>query len=758
MTPHKRIGYSNTALVDPRTLPPSLPSGDEIDLRALLDVLLARKWLIVAVTGIFFLLGLAYALISTPVYKATAMVQVEQAPTIPGITAVAQAVGASNPAATDAISLLTSQSTVKTAVDALNLNIIVSPYRIPLLGSLVAKLYTPRKPGAVARPWPGLASYGWGGARLDVSKLTVPNALLGKKLTLVAGKDGAYSLWTHGVVPLALGRLLLRGYVGQPAMGAGVTMFVKTLDANPGMHFHVTRNDEVTTITHIQNAIKAKQTSQESNVIGLSLDSSNPELAVAILRYVTDAYLAQNVGRNSAQAAHSLTFVRKQLPVVKKQLVAAQAALNAYQLKAHAVDVSMQTQSLLTRLDTIDASVQQLETQRIAAARLDTPQNPAYKAIVAQIAHLNGQKGSINAQLNTMPDTQRELLNLHGNVQVLNTTYTGLLNEAQQLELAQAGTVGTARIVDQPSVDITHPVKPRKTITVLACTIVGAFIALAFVFIQQLLKRTVQDTGAIKQLGLQVYASIPWSDDEQVISRRLDKRPGRKHAYRLLALAAPTDLATEALRGLRTSLSFTQRKAANNLLMVCGSSPDAGKTFVSANLAAVVAQAGQRVLVIDANMRDGQLHKVFGGRAERGLSELIAGEIGVDEAIRDVPDLANLDFISSGVMPASPSDLLMHPSFASLLQQFSSQYDLVVIDSPPILAVTDAAVIGRHVGICLLVVRYGLNEAGEIELAKERLTQSGVAVDGVIFNAVEKRKGGYPVYGGYGNYGHGLAA
>lgn len=751
MTPTKRLEYPRRTFNDVYALPPppsSEHSGDEIDLRALLGTLSDHRRLIIVVTGLCFLLGLAYVFVATPVYEATAMVQVEQAPTIPGISAVAQAVGASNPAATDAVSILTSQSVIKKAVDNLNLNIVVSPSRVPLLGSLIARQFAPATPGDVAKPWLGLASYDWGGSQLSVPQLEVPRDLYGEQLTLIAGKKGAYSLWEDSAIPFLRGRLLLRGQVGQLAKGSGVTMLVKSMHANPGMHFNVKRNYEVTTITGLQNSIEAKQTTQDSNVIELSLDSRSPHLAVAILDDITNAYLAQNVGRNSAQAASSLKFVREQLPVVKQKLEEAQAKLNEFQLKAHSVDVPMQTQSLLTRLDNIDANLQQLETQRIAAARLYTPQHPAYRSIVAQIGQLNAQKAGIDKQLNTMPDTQRALLNLNGNVQVLNTTYTGLLNEAQQLELAQAGTVGTARIVDEPSVDITRPAKPKKAMTVLGCTIVGAFFSVAFVFVRQLLKRTVEDTTEIKQLGLQVYASIPWSDEEQVISRQIGKRFGRQRSQRLLALAAPTDLATEALRGLRTSLSFTRHTAKNNLLMVCGSSPNAGKTFVSANLAAVVAQAGQRVLLIDANMRDGELHKVFGGRAEVGLSELIAGQIEIDAAIRAVPDLENLDFISSGTLPSNPSDLLMHPGFAALLRRFSSQYDLVIIDSPPILAVTDATVIGRHVGTCLLVVRYGLNQASEIELAKERLMQSGVNVDGVIFNAVEKRSTDY-VYGFY---------
>ncbi len=747
MTPARQLGYSRHAADGPLSLPPPEQHGDEIDLRALLGTLIDHKRMIIAITVIFFLLGAAYVLIATPVYRATAMVQVEQAPTLPGITEFEQAVGARNPEATDALSILTSQSVAKKAVDALNLNIVVSPYRVPLLGSLAARNFTPAAPGDVAPAWPGFASYGWGGAQLKVPKLDVPRDLYGKKLTLIASKNGAYSLWQDSSIPLLRGRLLLRGQVGQVAKGAGITMLVSGMHANPGMHFHVVRNYEMTTVHRLQNAIQAKQTAPESNVITLSYDSSSPAMAVAILGQVTKAYLAQNVGRNSAQAANSLKFVKQQMPVVKQQLEKAQAALNAYQIKAHSVNVPMQTQSLLTRMDTIEASLQQLKVQKVQDARLYTPQHPAYKAVEKQIATLNGQKAAIEKQLGTLPDTQRELLRLKGNVNVLDTTYTGLLKEAQQLEIAQAGTVGTTRIVDAPAVDITRPAKPKKLTTVAGCTFVGGFLAVAFVLLRQILKRGVEDPADIEQLGLPVYTAIPLSDQQLALSQKGGNRLFARGQQRLLALTAPGDLAAEALRGLRTSLCFIRPDAADNRLMICGSSPKAGKTFISANLAALSAQAGQRVLLIDANMRDGKLHTVLGGRPENGLSELLAGAIEVDEAIRPVDELDGLYFIASGRKPPDPSELLMRPRFAALLRQLSPKYDLIVIDSPPVLAVTDAAIIGRHVGTSLLVVRFGLNQSREVEMAMQRFGQAGVEIKGVVFNGVEKRNGGYSVYG-----------
>jgi tyrosine-protein kinase Etk/Wzc len=260
------------------------------------------------------------------------------------------------------------------------------------------------------------------------------------------------------------------------------------------------------------------------------------------------------------------------------------------------------------------------------------------------------------------------------------------------------------------------------------------------------LRRGVEDPAEIEALGIPVYASIPLSKEARDIAarpRRLDHRP------RLLALKAPADLATEALRSLRTSLQFVRMETRNNLLMISSPSPGVGKSFICSNLAVTVAQAGQRVLLIDADMRRGTLHQVMACRPEDGLSELIAGKITVEDAIRCVAGIENLSFISRGRVPNNPSELLMDPHFASLLDELAPQYDLAIIDTPPILAVTDAAVIGHHVGTSLMVLRFGVNQPRDIALAKQRLEQSGVDVKGAIFNIVQKRNAGYYSYAYY---------
>lgn len=717
---------------------------DEIDLGVLLGTLIDHRWLIVIVTGLFAMCSVAYALLATPIYRANAVVQVEQkVPELPGLSAISQTLGASSSEATTEIALLTSRTVVGHAVDNLGLLVKVTPRHFPLVGNFVAQRYTPAQPGAVAPPKFGLSGYDWGGSTLDIFQLDVPASLQDKTLTLVAGRRGTYTLRDDD------GNVLVDGQVGESASGHGVTIQVKALAANPGMRFDVVRQRDLAVISRLQQDVNASEQGKDSGIIALTYDNADPALAANVLDQISETYVRENVERNSAEAANSLRFVKQQLPNVRRDLEKATAALNAFQTQAHSVDITMQTKGLLDQEVAVETSIQQLRMQQADMERKFTPRHPAYKALVQQIGQLEAQKAAMEKQVGKLPDTQQELLRLTRDVQVSNETYTGLLNQAQQLDIARAGTVGNVRVIDKAAVDTTQPVKPRKAVVVLGGTFLGGFLAVAFIFLRQLLNRGVEDPTVIEQLGLPVYASIPLSGHEVVISTKEARHRAADVRQYLLAASAPADPAIEALRSLRTSLHFARLEAKNNLLMISGSSPTAGKTFVSSNLAAVIAQAGQKVLLIDADMRKGGQHRVMGGKADNGLSELIAGQLDISAAVRCVDGVEGLHFIARGKVPPNPSELLMHTNFTALLDKLMSSYDLVIIDTPPILAVTDAAVIGHYAGTSLLVVRFGLNQAREIALAKQRFEQNGVTIKGAVFNAVERRSAGYYSYGYY---------
>jgi tyrosine-protein kinase Etk/Wzc len=716
---------------------------EEIDLRSLLATLGDHKRLILAGTAAFFLASLMYVVLATPKYEANAVVQVERkGPAFPGISnnpAVQMPAPAEAPAATE-IQLLTSRSVLGEALSNLDLDVQVQPARFPAFGSFIARQYTQSHPGDVASPWFGLSRYGWGGEKVEFARLDVPADLVDVPMKLVAGAGGSYTLYDNA------GNALLDGQVGQPVRSGGISALVRTLRANPGMQFEVRRLNTLTILDQLRKDISASEQGRESGVIGLSYQNTDPVLARQVLDQVTRAYVHQNVARTSAEAAKRLAFVKRQLPKVRADLDKAQAALTEFQTRTRTLDVGVQNQALLNQTVAIDTAISQLRIQQAELSAKFTPQHPTYKALLAQIGQFQSQKGALQGQIAQLPDTQRGLFRLTRDVEVTNQTYANLLDQAQQLDIARASAIGNARIIDAAAVNLESPAWPKPIPVILGGTLLGALVMFGFVLLRQMLRRGVEDPADIELLGLPVYASIPYSER----GREISMHPGRFQSnQRLLALNAPADLAMEALRSLRTSLHFARFKTKNNLLMIAAPSPGVGKTFVAANLAVTMAQAGQKVLLIDADMRRGTLHQALGVRSEGGLSELISGQMPLEEAVRRVAGAENLSFISRGEIPPNPSELLMTPLFNELLASMGKDYDIVIIDTPPVLAVTDAAVIGHQVGTCLMVVRFGLNQQREIALAKQRLEQNGVEVKGAIFNGVQKKSGGHYAYSYY---------
>lgn len=719
--------------------------ADEIDLRQLLGNLIDHKWLIAGVTGAFFAMAVGYALLATPVYQANAMVQVEsKIPSLPGLTDLTQSLGMGGASeATTEVALITSRAVIGTAVDELKLDVEVKPYRFPILGGYLARKAEAKAPGTVIEPWMGFNSYGWGGEKLDIFQLEVPDPLLETEFTLTAGdKPGSFTLISDDAALPAL-----HGQVGQVVKGHGITIQVAQLRANAGTRFHVTKLRRLNVISDLQEHVAVSESGKDSGILMLSYENTDPVLAENFLQHVAQAYVRQNVERNSAEASAQLAFVKEQLPNIRKQVDAAQEALSAYQTKANSVDLSLQTKGLLDQAVAVETSIQQLRLQQAEMDRKFTRDHPAYQALMRQIGELEGRKAGFQGQVKQLPEAQQELLKLTRDMQVSNEMYTSLLGQAQQLDVARAGTVGNVRIVDSSAVDVTTPVKPRKIWVVLIGTVLGGALSVGIVLVKQMLNRGIEDPSQIEDIGLPVYASIPVSPTQQTDSvRGRFRADGKLH---LLAINDPADLAVEAMRSLRTSLHFARLEAKNNIVLISGSSPNAGKTFVSSNLATVIAQAGQRVLIIDADMRKGTLHRALGAPQSPGLSDVLVGKVEAQQAIRSLPGVDNLQFITRGDVPPNPSELLMHENFTRLLAQVSKNYDLVLIDTPPILVVTDAAIIAHHAGTNLLVARFGLNQPKELDLAKKRFEQNNVKIKGAIFNAVERRAAGYYSYGYY---------
>lgn len=719
--------------------------NDEIDLLGLFGTLIDHKWLIGAITGAFMVAGAAYAVLATPVFQANALLQVEAKKNdLLGFSDIGSMLGKESPSATE-IELIQSRAVIGKTVDNLKLDIVIQPMYFPVVGEFLARRFQNKHPGEIADPLLGLNSFAWGGESLKIFKLDLPDSQLGKELTLTTGENGHFTLVDED------DNLLAASQAGELFEQNGVTFQIEELHAHPGTRFRIIRNSRLTSILDYQEALGVAERGKDSGMIGLALESTDPDQAINILNEIAAIYVRQNVERTSAEAAQSLAFLKEQLPEVKKDLEKAGNALNEYQTRSKSVDITLETKAILDQIVGLDTSISELKLQQAEMDRKFTRQHPAYRALLTQIGELSSKQKSLASKVEGLPSTQQELLSLTRDVEVGTAIYTQLLNKSQELDVMRAGTVGNVRLIDAADVNFLKPVKPKKALIVLIATILGGFLAVALVLVRKALNRGLESPEAIEQLGLPVYASIPYSILQKSEEDKISRGRGRSSGASLLAVTHPTDLAIEALRSLRTSLHFAMHEADNNRLMISGPSPQVGKTFVSVNLAVVIAQTGLRVLLIDVDMRKGYLHKVLGVSSDNGLSDVLARRCDMATAIHKTK-IDNFDFVSRGQIPPNPSELLMHANFSALLEQVSEQYDLVILDTPPLLAVTDAAIVGRQSGTNLIVTRYGLNPAKEIELTVRRFSQNGVAIKGAIFNGVERKASNKYGYSDYGYY------
>jgi len=271
----------------------------------------------------------------------------------------------------------------------------------------------------------------------------------------------------------------------------------------------------------------------------------------------------------------------------------------------------------------------------------------------------------------------------------------------------------------------------------------GAAFGVAIAMLRHALKQGVEDPELIERaLGLPLYATVPESQRQT----QMNRKAGARENIGVLSVLDTQDPTVESIRSLRTSIQFAASQTGHTVVLITGPSPDVGKSFIATNLAAVLGQLGGKVLIVDADMRRGHTYRYWGGRKKPGLSEVLSGQIDFETALqRDVA--AGVDLLSNGEHPPNPAELLINPRMLELLANLREKYQWVVIDTPPVLAVTDATILGQHSDAVLMVVRSGAHSLREIAHATRRIEQAGVRVKGVVFN-------GTPVHGAYG-YGYG---
>ncbi|SAK79275.1 exopolysaccharide transport protein family protein [Caballeronia catudaia] len=707
-----------------------------------LAILWDSRWTVVVVTLVSLALGTLYAFLAAPTYRSDFAVQIEQS-TPGGATAstllgqnLSGFLGVSSQATTE-IEVLNSRLVLGQTVDDLRLFVVAEPRRFPVLGRLVAKSAPKDQP---AKPLFGLRSYAWGNERIEVDVFDVPAQFYRAKWIVVAQGDGRYRL-------LLDGEKILDGVVGQLAAGetsvGKISLKIDKLTGEPDTEFTLIRNERLDTIDQLSKSLLIAERSKDSDVVGVTLEGKDPVWVARVLNQMAQIYLRQNADRKSAEAQNMISFLDGQLPVIKSQLGESEKAYNAFRREHVILDLREEAKLLLKQSVDGEAQLAELQQRRAALIPRFMEHAPEVTAIDQQIAALNSTMSASKDRIKRLPNDEQAALGLMRDLEVNTQLYTNLLNNLEQLRVVKAGKIGSVRIVDN-AVAPYYPVKPKKLLVICLSAIVGFLLGICVSLARAGMQSGVEDCDVIEsRLGLPVYATIPKSRGG---SRWMSVLCKRKQQGRL-AFENPSDSVIESLRSLATALHFTMQDAPTNSIMISGPAPGVGKSFVASNLAAILGSMNKRVLLIDADLRRGTLHDSFGVGRNKGLSEIISGVGKIENLIhREVGP--GLDFISTGAIPPNPAELLLHPNFDRFQKEVCALYDIVIFDTAPVLAVTDAAIIGRLSGVALLVLRFGAHPVREIEMTVRRLTQAGVNLKGTVMNGVPLANGKFR----YGRY------
>ncbi len=768
-----------------RIIEPQTAFSGQASLREVLGILQESKWFISRIVLLTALLGILHLWFVPPIYRADAILEIEE--NVRGTGAVldnSNDLNEEGAIVSEEVEILKSRAVVREVVNNLKLDFIMSPKYFPVIGEAIARknpILTNSKEGLSEVPlsaaWivkqiPSIeeplkstyayiqtlktklydqlksSKYAWGNEQIIVEEMIVPDSLLGVKYTVIATDNKQYQLLDQDGQKLGMGK------IGEPleiSLPDGkFVLLLSDLTATTGKHFEITRVPLIVAIGQQQKnvIVREKAGVVNSGLLGVTLEGADRFSIVSIINELMDTYIRQNVDRKAANAEKKLSFMEEQLAVLEESMSTAEQGLNNYRQQEGSVDLATESEVILKRIVEVESEISSLTRNRLELIQKFKPRHPKIRALDGQVGTLKRELEKLNGKVKKLPDTQQQVLSMTRDVDVQAKLYSFLYNKIQELKVITAGSIGNLRVVDYATLPV-EPVKPQGKVIIVAYLLLGLILGVGASFVRRGMHAGVHDPEVIeKQLGLEVLAELPLSPQQAKLKK--SSIFGKSSKKGILAIVNPEDPTIEGLRNLRTSLYFSQFESKNNLIVITGPAPEVGKSFVSINYAAVLASSGSRVLVIDADFRRGTISEYVGIERHSGLSDLILGKMSAEEVIQET-DVEGLDVITSGKMPSNPSELLLHENFARVLENISANYNFVIIDTPPILAFSDATVIARLAGSALLVVKSGMHSVRQLEYTIKQLNKADVKLEGVVFNGLDITNTAY----GYGHsYGY----
>ena len=709
------------------------------DAKAYLKLLLRHKFGLV----LTFLLGLGlawlYLLSTDPVYETRALVEVNEAVNIVDSDQPKQ-YDFNAPTIKEQASYIKSRRVLGPVVERFGLRTVAEPERVPVLGDLAARF-------PVLGDWLGgleiARGHAWGEVDIDVGTLEMPRRWQDERLTLTALGEGEWMLERDGRV------LVERATVGEtlsiePEGIAPTTISIAALDAPEGTRFALSQRSLAAAIGDLNDRLATETTDSKSRIITVKLRGEDPTRIAEITNAILDEYRGLRGASENAKLDKELAFYEDNVPRVEEELRAAEQALSDYRRRAGSFNQDTQTNARLAQIDKLETERLELVVERDTLSERYTNDHPTLRRFITDIAVLDRQIRALSARIVNSPDIEREIARLENEVDSKRELFTEWDAKLSTLRIAQAGNVDSVQVIDD-AIAPRKPVSPSPLLAIVGATLATLFLYMLWLTLRSTLSTVIGDQETLERAsGLPVFMNIPKSPAQRRIGsgaaiadpRRLlpGKDTDAEAGGGVLALSRPEDYSVENLRGLRSMLEDVMSGAHNNVLMFTSPLPSMGKSFVSLNLAVLLAQSGKRVLLIDADYQRGQLHRSLGIGMGPGLPEVVRGQSELRETVKGTV-VENLYCIPRGFAgDAGNREMPTDREFGAFVRVVAPRFDIVIIDTPPVLSVSTAAAIGKHVGSSILVVKEGEVKEPQLAEALKRLSFSGVRVNGCILN------------------------
>ncbi len=680
----------------------SSAASDEIDLLALFKILKSSYLKIGFFTLFFIVIGAAYSFLATPIYQANATLQYDKMSQVSLLDQMSDVMpfANSNSQVDSEIEVIKSRMVLGKTVADLNLDTQVAPA------------------GFFDRLWGDKAS-------VAISLYSLPEHLIGEPAIVTYLGENRYTLHIDNQT--------VEGKVGELLKQDEISLLVSSINAEVGQEFTLSKNARYSTIENLRKTLAIAEVGKGTGIISMEIKGSDKAENVQILNSIIQNYVDQNTERKKEVTNNTLLFLDEYLPKIKAKLDNYENQLNAFRKKNESIDLSLEAKSALDSALQVEEKLNELTFKEVEIQQLYTRNHPAYQSLLDKRQQLLREKEKISKNIQKLPNTQQQIVRLTRDVESEQAIYNQLVAKQQELSVLNSGITAYVRIIDSAESQ-PNAVAPKKSLILVLATILGFIVGCAYVIAREFFNNKIKGTEDIDALGVNVYATIPFSNYEKKLIAAGNQRP--------LALENPADTAVEAIRSLRTSVYFSVMNQGNNLVMISSASPGVGKSFVTSNMAVVLANAGKKVLLIDTDLRKGRIHKAFGLSNKAGLSEYLAQQ-DITQPVIHRGVIENLDVICRGKNVTHSSELLMGERFKHLLDTVKGQYDIVVIDTAPILAITDSAIIGKYVGTSLLIAYYGVNTVKDIELSLKRFKQNDIEITGVILNGIDAKSDDY---------------